>query len=75
FSPLVRNGLKHKPDSTLLWLRRARERDNRRQRRSFFFPSSYFLLIHGHSLPFRHIAGSGVEVLIGGGSAREAHRR
>ncbi|CAN7028341.1 unnamed protein product, partial [Brassica oleracea var. botrytis] len=55
----------------LLQLRRARERDDRRRRRSFFFPSSLFVLLQVHSLSFRHIAGSGVEVLIGGGSARE----
>lgn len=42
-----------------------------RRRRLFFFPLSSFLLLHGHSLPFRHISGSGVEVLTGGGSARE----
>ncbi|WZZ87501.1 hypothetical protein YC2023_116080 [Brassica napus] len=48
--------------------RLARDRDDRRRRRSFFFPSSLFVLLHVHSLSFRQIAGSGVEVLIGGGA-------
>ncbi|KAL0721238.1 hypothetical protein Bca4012_035837 [Brassica carinata] len=62
---------KQPTDLILLRLRWARERYGRRRRRPFFFPPSSFLLLQDHSLPFRHIAGSGVEVLTGGGSARE----